>query len=160
MPDNGFHEGLCLVGSHRQMYAGSFQLCQNRGNAVIGSRFVQTVPAVVVVEFRKKGFHFCGRCVRRQTAFAEFVHAVSHKVVVGIDRVRGQVPLFQQVVGGAAQIGDGVDKCAVQIKNGKLIHKTCSFGRNRMAVPVLVRAACVGCPCIHYNTCWGICQTQ
>ena len=166
-----FHKRLGLVGCHGDVYPGAAQLFQHFGDAGIGCSLVQAVAAVVLVECGEEPFHLVRRCVCRQAALAELVDAVPHKAIVRIQGMGGQSTLFQQAVGCAAQVGDGIDQCAVQVENGKLIHKrvTPDFSRKTTAnaavlpadrfVPIIVHDGCfvkwkgVHCPKGKPNIC-------
>ena len=112
-----------FVGEHGHPHPGGFQPGQQCRYAGVGRRLVVHMHAVYFVKLGQRGGQL-GRAAA--VGGAEPLHqlgdAVAHKVAVFGRRVLGPAVGRANPVGRVGQIVDGIQKCAVQIKQYGFIH--------------------------------------
>ena len=128
MRDNFVHRMLVLVAGYRYRHAQVAQVLQQFGHTVVRLGVVGAVLVIVFHEVGQYAVHalvvtgILGQHTRHQTP-----HAVAHKVGVTRHRVGGVAAQFKGVIGRLAQVLDGVEQRAVQVKYHQFLHVVISF---------------------------------
>lgn len=116
--DQLFRAVLVLVGGHGEAHPCGGDGLQHSGNAVIWSCEVAFVGIVVRNEY---GGHPLDNFFRGLSGgdgdAEEVVDAAAYHLVVGLDGMGRKAALLQSIIGGVAQILDGVQEGAVKVEN-------------------------------------------